>query len=140
MNQMTVVRAAHTPILLAAANQPAGAKADIRYIHLRRHIFPDPLHYDGSVDQPVLDSKGGATIAYIREGTKLLFCIALCNESDVFNRKIGRAVAAGRLLGGYGTEVEMSETAPRGEVTNFLIGKYYEREEQFNQDVRLFVY
>ena len=44
------------------------------------------------------DSRGGATVAILPiYDNKVLISISRCGPSDMFNRKIGRSIAAGRL-------------------------------------------
>ena len=58
------------------------------------------MHYRAINTNPVesIDPRGGATIAIRHvDDTKALASIAFCNPGEVFNKKIGRYVAAGRL-------------------------------------------
>lgn len=61
--------------------------AKISYMHYRNRDAR------GSVTDP----RGGATVAIKTEGNVSTFAIAWCSKKEVFNRKIGRAVATGRL-------------------------------------------
>lgn len=47
-----------------------------------------------------LKLKGGCTAAYFEADGVVTFSVARCNDNENFNRKIGRAVAEGRLLKG----------------------------------------
>ena len=50
----------------------------------------------GETDE--ISSRGGATVAIMQaDNNKVLVSIARCNPSDVFNKKVGRTIAAGRL-------------------------------------------
>jgi len=44
-------------------------------------------------------TKGGATVAILPDATTktALFAISRCGPQDIFNKKIGRAVASGRI-------------------------------------------
>lgn len=63
----------------------------MNYLHIRLHD-----KYDGRIDP-----RGGYTVAFerSRDNSNILrFAIAKCSKRDVFNKKMGRTVAAGRLL------------------------------------------
>lgn len=61
--------------------------AKISYMHYRRR----------DAFGTVTDPRGGATVAIKTENGSTSFSIAWCGKKEVFNRKIGRAVATGRL-------------------------------------------
>ena len=57
----------------------------VEFMHFRPH--------DNSI------VRGGATVAILpKENNKAVIAIAFCGPNDVFNRKVGRAVAEGRLI------------------------------------------
>lgn len=62
----------------------------ISYIHYRPADKKDP---HGVAVAP----KGGATVAISEDDTMLHFAIGRCSDRDIFNKKIGRHVALGRL-------------------------------------------
>ncbi len=56
------------------------------------------MHYRGVHGAAHLASRGGATLAIrLVEPTKAIVSIARCSSEDVFNKKIGRTIALGRL-------------------------------------------
>jgi len=61
-------------------NQP------IQFMHYRKFSENGP------------DSRGGATVAILpgENGTAMI-AVAQCNPSDVFNKKVGRAISSGRI-------------------------------------------
>lgn len=58
----------------------------IKYIHYRNR------NLDGKIE-----SRGGATVAFIEKPDGIDYAVAICSEHDNFNRAYGRAKAAGRL-------------------------------------------
>lgn len=53
---------------------------------------------------------GGATIAITSpENNKVYITIAYCNPSDPFNKKVGRAIAAGRMHAAMVGKINFSE-------------------------------
>lgn len=82
---------------------------DIKYIHLRRY---DP---EGN-----LLPKGGATIAYVLIHALLQYKIARCNYKDVFSRKIGRAIASGRMLKGDYDSLIVNKDITRSQIKQIL--------------------
>jgi hypothetical protein len=45
-----------------------------------------------------VNSRGGATVAvYPAENNTVLISVARCNPNDVFNKKVGRTIAEGRI-------------------------------------------
>jgi hypothetical protein len=65
---------------------------DVKDVYVR-HI----REYDK--DGKVL-GKGGATVAYVQEGNRIRFAMAICSEKDSFSRKKGRTISVGRLVEG----------------------------------------
>lgn len=57
------------------------------------------MHYRKFKSSSVVDSCGGATVAILPvTGTnQAMIAVARCNPTDLFNRKVGRAIAEGRL-------------------------------------------
>ncbi len=45
-----------------------------------------------------MESRGGATVAHVREGERRSTGVALCNPVDNFNKATGRVKALGRAL------------------------------------------
>jgi hypothetical protein len=77
--------------------------SEIHYVHLRQK------QEDGS-----LDVHGGATIAYIADDTTITCSLARCNVKDNFCRRVGRAIATGRLHNGlYARLPRPAQTDPR---------------------------
>lgn len=57
------------------------------------------MHYRYFNMDMEMSSRGGATIAILpADNNKVLVSIARCNTTDVFNKKVGRAIASGRLI------------------------------------------
>lgn len=52
------------------------------------------MHYRS----PTRDTTHGATVAILPQGDLALIAVSFCGPKDAFNRKIGRAVAAGRIM------------------------------------------
>lgn len=76
------------------------SKTGTYYMHYRRRdTYGEPL------------PKGGATLA-IRplQGDQIAVSMALCSERDLFNKKLGRSIATGRLNAG------VASTAPSGNI------------------------
>lgn len=100
---------------------------DIKYIHLRRY---DP---EGN-----LLPKGGATIAYIidydnsADCRKLDYKIARCNYKDVFSRKIGRAIASGRMLKGDYDSLILNKFMTRLEIKQILTNEVAKQNNLFS--------
>lgn len=46
----------------------------------------------------IVDSRGGATVAYVQGEDGISFAVAYCHPNDNYNKRLGRAKAAGRLL------------------------------------------
>lgn len=61
----------------------------VRWIHLRYRSTSGEAY-----------ARGGATIAYLHEGAMTCATIAKCHRNDNFNRRVGRAISANRLLNG----------------------------------------
>jgi hypothetical protein len=59
---------------------------DVRFLHIRKHTKTGTLL-----------PTGGATIAVTKADKGYNFYVAQCSDKDVFNKKIGRSVASGRL-------------------------------------------
>lgn len=55
------------------------------------------MHYRMFGDDDVVAPKGGATLAIRKENDQAVVGVAICSTHDVFNRKIGRDIALGRL-------------------------------------------
>lgn len=63
----------------------------VEFMHYRK--FDNDLYNGVSVS-----SRGGATIAILPGDNGLaMIAVARCNPTDVFNKKVGRAIAGGRL-------------------------------------------
>jgi hypothetical protein len=70
----------------------------IGYIHIR-----PGQHYDADAGlQGTPESKGGATIAYIKGQQTAEFAVARCSPKDSYSRSRGRLIANGRLQAGPG--------------------------------------
>lgn len=66
---------------------------NIQFMHYR--AFNENM---GWGDSDEISSRGGATVAILpADNNKVLVSIARCNPGDVFNKKVGRTIAAGRL-------------------------------------------
>jgi hypothetical protein len=85
----------------------------VQFIHLRNkwklyNVVPPKWHYE---------SKGGMTIAYAVTGTNVRWAYSKCSHNDNFNRKIGRDISTGRLLGAkcYSFEFKPATDTPRRE-------------------------
>lgn len=60
---------------------------EIRFLHIRNHT-----------KEGTLCPNGGATVAISKADSKhYVFNVAHCSDKDVFCKKLGRAVASGRL-------------------------------------------
>lgn len=57
------------------------------------------MHYRKFTQNGVVDSCGGATVAILPvTGTnEAMVAVARCNPSDLFDRKVGRTIAEGRI-------------------------------------------
>ena len=76
----------------------------MRYLHIR--------NYDGVQHPENLLPHGGVTFAYERiTSDALLVARADCSPRDNYNKKIGRAVAAGRLEKGQTQIVKLNDIA-----------------------------
>lgn len=86
----------------------------IGYIHIR----PGQTYSKENGLQGNPDPRGGTTIAYeLNEAGTAYYGMAICSPRDSYSRKLGRAVARGRLekhgcLGSGACIVEEGETAP----------------------------
>jgi len=57
------------------------------------------MHYRYFNTELEKSSRGGATIAILpADNNKVLVSVARCNTTDVFNKKVGRSIASGRLI------------------------------------------
>lgn len=84
----------------------------VKYIHLRV--------YDEAHGGPL--SKGGITFAYDIQGDQIRYTMSKCNDKDHYNKKIGRAIASGRLAKGIGVTVLLAKeghTATERVLDNF---------------------
>lgn len=64
----------------------------VHYVHIRKDL-------NTGLGKRIPATKGGATIAYIYDtpNKRIVFAVAMCSFRDNFCRRIGRAVATGRL-------------------------------------------
>lgn len=57
------------------------------------------MHYRSYDDTQALKPCGGVTVAIRpRQDGSIVLAMAKCNDKDVFNKKMGRSIASGRLL------------------------------------------
>ena len=105
----------------------------MKFIHLRFYLRPDE-----TADPQVL-AKGGATIAYDTplEG-KLRFYIAKCCNRDVFCKKIGREVAAGRFVRSNVT-IDVPEGLTRQQIREILKEQYLRAQERYDPLIRYYI-
>ena len=87
-------------------------KSEVRYLHIRNH------NKEGQ-----LLPRGGITVAVKKEGNEFKSYIAHCSDKDVFCKRIGRSVAAGRL---EKTQQTYKEGALRSSLE--LAARYYNTE------------
>ena len=61
---------------------------------------------DEHTGRPVLEDKGGTTVAWQYDDAhqKIIYALAHCSDKDNFCRKTGRAVSSGRLAAGKHVE------------------------------------
>jgi hypothetical protein len=104
-------------------------KSDIKYIHLRYHDV------DGK-----LQSKGGATIAFVLNENVLTFAISECCPTDNFKKNIARARAGGRLKSKTAVQINMKEKLSLKDIISMLVEEYYCYKEHFLYDVRALLY
>ena len=71
----------------------------VKFAHLRDYDF------DGCVD-----NCGGATVAYIETRQGWQYAAAVCSPNDNFNKRFGRAKAAGRLNSPQYTRTSTAES------------------------------
>ena len=100
----------------------------IKYIHLRRYHPATIDPETGAPREATLNSKGGKTIAYvIDDDYKVLgYASANCHANDVYNKRIGRVKAAGRLKSqNYFKGVQANLEEPvfvRGMIDSYYLG------------------
>ena len=71
----------------------------VRFLHFRNAWLCND--FDDIDDKPLIEGKGGATVAYRREPNgSFSYAVALCSDRDNFNRRIGRDISLGRLVKG----------------------------------------
>lgn len=58
------------------------------------------MHYRKFDRMGQISAKGGLTLAIEQEGSTLKVALAECGRKDLFNRKLGRTIAEGRLRAG----------------------------------------
>ncbi len=95
----------------------------VKYIHLR-------VHKDAFSTYP--EAKGGITFAYDITGNTINFTASKCNAKDHYNKKIGRAIAGGRLACGKGVEsliVDPNRTATETILNHFAQQFYAQNPE-----------
>lgn len=88
----------------------------VKYIHLR--VYKD-------VHSIVPEAKGGITFAYDITGDTINFTTSTCNARDHYNKKIGRAIAGGRLACGKG--VESLPTSENYTATEVILNHFTQR-------------
>ena len=100
----------------------------IKYIHLRRY-FPATINGEtGELKDATLNSKGGKTIAFVVDDDYqvLGYASASCHANDVYNKKVGRVKATGRLKSqNYfkGCKANVSEQEfVRGMIDSYYLG------------------
>lgn len=73
---------------------------NIKFLHYRRYDV-DNEFYD------VLSARGGVTFAYqlSEDGTQVAVAKARCNDTDNFDKRIGREISSGRLKVGKDVQV-----------------------------------
>lgn len=57
----------------------------VKFMHFRKH------------SNDVVQTNGGATVAYIEGETGVSYGVAYCHDNDRYNRKKGRVIAEGRM-------------------------------------------
>lgn len=85
------------------------------------------MHYR-QIHGTTVDCRGGATLAIKEEGNGLLLIgVARCNTSDVFNKKLGREIAMGRIKsyekGRYGVPTDVDTEKVFHLSVNYTNGK-----------------
>lgn len=72
------------------------------------------MHYRTCQNGNLVQPNGGATLAIRQVGDdKLVVSIARCRKTDVFNKKLGRTIAEGRLNAFLNTDKEMTKDVLR---------------------------
>lgn len=128
-------------------NKEFDLNGPVSFIHVRDHIEAknDKVDKQGNIlvkkGEMTVVSNGGATIAYIQDGNKVLFAVAKCNAMDVFSRFTGRAKARGRLLSAhYAKIIEIPVDAYRSHIRAALLDEYYSDLEQHVPDAPMRLY
>lgn len=88
----------------------------VKYIHLR--VYKDE-------HSTVPEAKGGITFAYDITGDTINFTTSTCNARDHYNKKIGRAIAGGRLACNKG--VSLLSTDPNRTATEVILNHFTQR-------------
>lgn len=97
MSAVVSASVAQTTPAVRAQEQFAFKPEDVKYHHVRYFTEEAQQAPDKSLLTHVIACKGGMTIAYVIDGTDIFYATATCHENDNFNKRIGRAKAAGRL-------------------------------------------
>lgn len=104
----TAQPAADTPAI------PSPAVENIKFKHFRFEEI-DPNNKD-----TVIIPQGGVTLAYSEEKnledeeglSKFIYAMAWCHHTDNYNKKIGRAIATGRLVGRHADDWKQEMYCP----------------------------
>jgi hypothetical protein len=111
----------------------------IRYTHLRNttpHFRPVKDCFTPSGSQLfsrslTFNTKGGATVAWLYDDEKkqVVYNVSGCSMKDNFCRRIGRAIASGRLLTGKDTKVvDYKNVTDKGQAPSYKeINEYFFR-------------
>ena len=96
------------------SHRPHPKLDEVKYIHLRNFV-----------DEWVqVSNRGGLTIAYrYVDANHVNMAIARCNVRDNFCRRIGRAIALGRLEMGWCWELKVPEKGAWDEIVNYALHK-----------------
>lgn len=108
----------------------------VYYIHMRYHN--NKLLANGE-NRTELLSKGGVTIAYHYDSPSgvCVFAMAWCSPKDVFNKRVGRAKAGGRLRSEKQSETLICDKgADRNTIIQHLRHIAVEEKERFVHDIQ----
>jgi hypothetical protein len=76
----------------------------VRVMHLRRF----ELQRRGNAFGMRVAQTGGVTVAFRQLDNAVEIAIARCSRNDVYNKKLGRTIATGRLQAGQGIMLQKS--------------------------------
>lgn len=72
---------------------------NVKFVHLRAKRNGTPL------------SRGGCTIAFVRDGEEVKMALSVCNSKQKYNATLGEKVAAERLLHGKALSLSIDDFA-----------------------------